>query len=132
MIEDVRVHVSRSRMSIEWAAKQALRSKLYEHESWMFYEILQNPDCIIKIGTAFFDRKRIGVSIYWDYQKLEDYAASSYARQLGCFIKPEFRRHGIGQALVKRMNEKTAVVGTGLAGSRTFWENVRGDNLRWQ
>lgn len=131
MIDDVRVHVSRSRMSVEWAAKQALRSELYEHKSWMFYEILQNPDSIIKIGTAFFNRKRIGISVYWDYQKLEEYANSSYARQLGCFIRPEFRRQGIGHALVKRMNEKSAVVGTGLTGSRTFWETVRGDNLRW-
>ncbi len=126
MSAGVRVDVSIVQSTIQYAAKQALRYKLYEHESWMFYSILQQPAAIIKMATAFINRKRVGISVLWDYDKLDEYRGAGYADQIGCFVDPIFRRHKIGTMLVGRMNVSNDIVnGTGVQGSRTFWETVR-------
>lgn len=122
----VKVDVSTVPNTIAYAAKQALKSRLYEHESWMFYSILQQPSAIIKMATAFINRKRVGISVLWDYDKLDEYRGSGYMNQIGCFVNPIFRRHRVGSMLVGRMNVSNDIVnGTGVAGSREFWQTVR-------
>lgn len=126
MSAGVRVDVSVAKSTIQYAAQQALKSRLYEHESWMFYSILKQPESIIKMATAFINRKRVGISVLWDYDKLDEYKGAGYADQIGCFVNPIFRRHKIGTMLVGRMNVHSDIVnGTGVAGSRQFWETVR-------
>lgn len=122
----MRVEVSVATSTIQYAAKQALKSRLYEHESWMFYSILQQPESIIKMATAFVNRKRVGISLLWDYEMLDEYRGAGYTHQIGCFISPIFRRQRIGSMLVHRMNVSNDIVnGTGVEGSRKFWETVR-------
>lgn len=126
MIEQVRVDISRARKTIDYSAEQALRSNLYQNQAWMFYEILCNPESIIKMATAFFNRRRIGISIFWDYDYLPSYKNGGYDKQLGCFVTEDFRRNKIGTMLVERMNvDRHIITGTGVSGSRDFWDKVR-------
>lgn len=122
----VRIDVSTVSNTIEYAAKQALRNHLYENTFWMFYSILQQPESIIKMATAFVDRKRVGIAMLWDYNMLDDYRNGGYSEQIGCFINPNFRRQKIGTMLIERMGVSDDIPnGFGVAGSREFWGKVR-------
>ncbi len=126
----VTVKVATKTNTIQEAARRALDAGLYQNTFWMFYEILQTPKCIIKIATAFHNRKRIGVSIYWDWEKLPDYRDMGYDPQLGCYVKEDFRRHKIGSQLVTRIRAPHDVcVGTGLSCSRDFWPTVKPESV---
>jgi hypothetical protein len=108
------------------ACDRALKNSLYESKGWMFYELFNEPQAIIKMATAFVNRKPVGVSVYWDFDLLTGYDYNVEHRQLGCFVKEEFRRRHIGARLVHRIRApKTARVGVGLAISRSFWPSVR-------
>lgn len=130
MIDEVVVKVSRAPASIAYAANQALRNELYQRRWWMFHQVLSENHSIIKMATAFYRRKRIGISLFWNYDELEGYEHSEYGTQLGCFVRPEFRRHGIGRLLVKRMNIK-ARVGVGIPDSEQFWNAVFDGKPEW-
>lgn len=121
----VNVRVATKRNTIEEAAQAAFKSGLYQNTFWMFYEILQTPRSILKIATAFHNRKRVGVSIFWDWEQLPDYRDMGYEPQLGCFVKEDYRRHKVGSQLITRMKQPDSVcIGTGLADSVHFWESV--------
>lgn len=122
----VNVTVSTVPTTISIAAQKALENRLYQNQCWMFYDLLQRPTAIIKLATAFWKRKRIGVAIYWDYELLEEFAGDGYERQVGCFVREEFRRQNVGSQLIERIRvPKDVKVGQGLAISRDFWAQVK-------
>lgn len=122
----VNITVSRVPGTIELAAERALQHQLYQAKSWMFYDLFCQPWAILKMATAFYARKPIGVAVYWDYDKLNDYEDSGYDFQVGCFVKEEFRRHSVGRQLIQRIRvPKTVAVGCGVVDSRSFWNQVK-------
>jgi GNAT superfamily N-acetyltransferase len=134
-----KVVVSKSKNTIQEASRMALKMGLYQSPSWTFYELLTVPKATIRMATAFVNRKRVGISIYWDYELMDDYAGCGYYKQVGCYVKDEYRRQGIGTQLIERMNVSESVaVGTGIFESQEFWAKVkpqalskRGDPYRY-
>lgn len=123
----VNIQVSQVPSTISKAALRALKHELYQSKSWMFYDLFQYPESILKIATAFHNRKPVGVAVYWDYDKHPLYKFScDYNTQVGCYVKEDFRRHKIGHQLVNRIKAgKQAAVGRGLPGSVDFWKTTR-------
>ncbi len=130
MIDEVSIKISRVPTTISYAAQQALKLELYQYRWWMFHQVLDENHSIIKMATAFYRRKRIGISLFWNYDDLSGYETSDYGTQLGCYVRPEFRRHGIGRMLIERMNVN-ARVGSGIAESEHFWNKVFDGKPEW-
>lgn len=122
----VNINVSVKENTIHANARRALIDGLYQNPNWMFYELLLRPVPIIRMATAFYNRKRVGISLYWDYDLIPEYKGQAPSRQLGCYVKEEFRRHGIGTQLVNRMRvPEQVLVGQGLSISLAFWNTVK-------
>lgn len=122
----VNISVARSPTTIKKATERALKFELYQAKFWMFYDLFYRPEAILKTATAFHNRKPVGIAVYWDYDKLEEFAHQGYDRQVGCYVKEDFRRHKVGSQLIERIKvPKNAAVGQGLALSREFWAVVK-------